>query len=102
MTAAAVIARRERHIVEVFVRHHATTADTSRPLGALGVDESLPFHRLVRMAVIRPGREPGTYYVDEMSWTAERARRKRMMLVVLVIVVIGLIGSVLATRAAVR
>jgi hypothetical protein len=102
MTAAAVMIRREKEMVAVFRAAHATSPDTARPPDALGLTSEHTIRRLEARAVLRPGTQPGTPYLDEPSWAAIRGIRRRMLIVVLIVVLFGLAAAVLTTRQAGR
>lgn len=93
-TVAAVIAARERAIVEAFRDAGATALVTALPLDQVGVDENIGFRRLRMHEVIREA-TPGRYYLDEDVWQAVRRTRKRLVAVLLAIVVILVIASVI-------
>lgn len=95
-TVAAVIAAKERAIVEAFRDAGATALVTALPLEQLGVDENVGFRRLRRHEVIREA-VPGRYYLDEDVWTAVRRTRLRVVAVLITIVVLIAIGVSLAT-----
>ena len=96
-TVAAVIAAKERAIVEAFRDAGATALVTAVPLEQLGVDEHVGFRRLRRHEVIREA-VPGRYYLDEDVWTAVRRTRLRIVTVLIAIVVLIAIGVSLGTR----
>jgi hypothetical protein len=52
--------------------------------------------------VLRPGRQPGTLYLDEPSWAATNWTRRRLALVVLVIAVFGSAVAFFTMRQAAR
>lgn len=95
-TVAAVIAAKERAIVEAFRDAGATALVTAVPLEQLGVDENVGFRRLRRHEVIREA-VPGRYYLDEDVWTAVRRTRLRLVTVLIAIVVLIAIGTFLTT-----
>jgi len=95
-TVAAVIAAKERAIVEAFRDAGATALVTAVPLEQLGVDENVGFRRLRRHEVVREA-VPGRYYLDEDVWTAVRRTRLRVVAVLITIVVLIAIGVSLAT-----
>ena len=98
MTAAAVLAHRERQIVEAFRRAGAVTTSTARPLGAVDVDESIAFRKLQRKAVIRPGTQPGTFYVDEPSWQAMQRTRRTVVIAAIALAIAGIAAGLAAGR----
>lgn len=83
---AAIIAAKERQIVEAFVDVGATAPVSALPLDQVGVDENVGFRRLRAHEVIREA-TPGRYYLDEGVWVAVRNTRRRVVLVVLAIVI---------------
>ena len=90
--AAAIIVRKERDLVEMFIRAGATSPVAARTLNELNVHhEGLALRRLRNRAVVREA-DRG-YYVDLQSWEAFRRTRHRILLVVLVLVVIVAVGS---------
>jgi hypothetical protein len=84
--AAAIILRRERDIVQVYRGAGATDVRTARAPDDIGVERRLPFHMLVRHAVLRDAGN-GRYYLDEPSWQALRRMRHRVVGLMLLIVV---------------
>jgi hypothetical protein len=96
---AAIIMRRQRETVRVFETARATTPDTARDPGELGVEEDVVFRGLVRRAVLRDAGN-GRYYLDQLSWEALRSMRHRMALVVIFIAVLLGVFTILASRAA--
>ena len=100
MTAAAVMIRREKEMVAVFRAAGAISPDTARPPDALGLTSDHTIRRLEERAVLRPGRQPGTLYLDEPSWAAMGGVRRRMAMVMLVIVLFALGAWLMTTRQA--
>lgn len=82
MTAAAVVARREKRVVAAFRAAGATSPGAARMPGELGVLDSRIVARLQERAVLRPT-APGAYYLDEPSWEALQRMRQRIALVIL-------------------
>jgi hypothetical protein len=76
-TAAAIIMRKQRDIVQTFRASGAVSRERARVPGDLGVDENLVFKGLVRRAVLRDAGR-GRYYLDEPSWNALHMIRRRM------------------------
>ncbi len=99
---AAALIRREKDAVAVFRAAGAISPDTARPPESLVVSSDLTIRRLERRAVLRPGRQPGTLYLDEPSWEAATWSRRRLALVLVVIVVFAAAAAYFATRQAVR
>lgn len=95
--AAAIIIRREKDMIAHFVQQRATSVETAQTLDALRIEHNFIFRRLEDRAVIRQGAN-GTYYLDELSWSAIRRTRIRVLLVVVTISVL-LIGYIAATSA---
>lgn len=101
MTAvAAVVIRREKEAVAVFRAAGATSPDTARPPDRLGITSDLTIRRLEERAVLRPGRQPGTLYLDEPSWKAMTTIRRRMLVVVLAVALAGLAAGLMTMRQA--
>ena len=100
MTAAAVLIRREKDAVALFRAAGAISPETARPPEGLGVTSDLTIRRLEARAVLRPGRQPGTLYLDEPSWAATRMIRRRMAIVMVVLVVLGGAMAFFTTRQA--
>jgi hypothetical protein len=88
----AVIARREREVVDQFRAAGATSREKAQSYTAAGVGASLALRRLHSHAVIREA-APGTYYLDEEVWAAVRRTRRRIATILLLIVVLGLLGA---------
>lgn len=96
MSSSYVIVKQNEYIRK-FRRAGATDAKTARPLADLGVKPGHIFGKMEDRAVFRPGRTPGTYYMDPAA--AEdfiRARRRRalymMLLALAAFLVLFLIG----------
>jgi hypothetical protein len=96
--AVAVIARRERELVDVFRAAGATSLSTARSFGDLGVDENVATRRLRRRAVLREA-APGLWYLDEPSWEAMRTMRQRVGFLLLFLVALAAIFGVFTTSA---
>ncbi len=86
-TAAAIIIKRERDLVDHFRRAGATSPQTAQSPAALGVETRLAWDILVNGAIIRTGAS-GTFYLDEPSWEAMGRRRRRLAIVIAVFVMI--------------
>ena len=96
-SVVAVLAVKEKHIVEAFRRAGATGAESAVAPASIGVSERLAFRRLRQHAVLREARS-GAFYLDEPSWHALRALRRRVALVGLLVVLFAAILSWLRTR----
>jgi hypothetical protein len=99
---AAALIRREKDAVAVFRAAGAISSETARPPESLGVTSDMTIRRLEARAVLRPGRQPGTLYLDEPSWAATNWTRRRLALVVLVIAVFGSAVAFFTMRQAAR
>ncbi len=88
---AAVIARREREVVDDFRAAGATSREKAQSYTAVGVGASLALRRLHSHAVIREA-APGTYYLDEEVWAAVRRTRRRVASIVILMVVLLFLG----------
>jgi hypothetical protein len=90
---AAVIARREREVVDDFRAAGAISRETAQSYTAAGVGASLALRRLHSRAVIREA-APGTYYLDEEVWAAVRRTRRRIVTILFLIVTLAFLGAV--------
>jgi hypothetical protein len=88
---AAMVAKREREVVEDFRNAGATSPEKAQPYTATGYGASLAMRRLHRQAVIREA-APGRYYLDEEVWAAVRKTRMRIVMVLVLILGIVLVG----------
>lgn len=82
---AAVIAAKERQMVDAFRAVGATTPERAMTPDEVGISENIGFSRLRRHEVLRQT-APGHYYLDEPVWNAVRATRRRVVLVLLTII----------------
>ena len=81
----AIVARRERELVELLTRAGATSPVAAKTLQELNIDEQgIAMRRLRSRAVVRE--TGGRYYVDLESWEALHRMRRRMALVLGIIV----------------
>ncbi len=94
---AAIIARKERELVEHLRLVHATSPANARTIDELQIDTRIAWHALIRRAVIREA-APGRYYLDEPSWTATVAIRRRIALVLGVVAAVAAVGLYFAYR----
>ena len=83
--AAAIVIRREKDAVAAYRSAGATTPGRAHRPEGLGVTNAMAIRRLTSRAVLRPGTEPGTLYLDEPSWTALRSMRRRMAVVLVIV-----------------
>ncbi|MFL5464460.1 MAG: hypothetical protein ACJ77T_13380 [Gemmatimonadaceae bacterium] len=91
---AAILARREREVVDAFRAAGATSPATAQPFTAIGLGESIAIKRLRNRAVIREA-APSIYYLDEEVWAAVRRTRRRLATVMLSVLALLLLGVVL-------
>ena len=97
-SVAAMIALRERQLVEEFVRAGATSPPSAQSLETLRIDaNSIALRRLRERAVVREA-APGLVYADLDVWQSVRRTRRRALLVValgliLAALAFGLIGA---------
>jgi len=82
--AAAVVIARENDIVAHFRGAEALSAATAKSATELGVDKSGAWIMLERRGIIRAAGE-ARYYLDEVAWAANRARRKRAAVMLIVV-----------------
>lgn len=99
---AAALIRREKDAVAVFRAAGAISPETARPPESLGVTSDMTIRRLEARAVLRPGRQPGTLYLDEPSWKAASWSRHRLALVLLVMAFLGVALAFITMRQAAR
>ena len=98
-TAAAIIIKREKDLVEHFRRARATSPQTAQSPDALGVEENnFIWRALQKSAVIREGAS-GAYYLDEPSWAAMGYRRRRIAVIMLVVAVFFAVSVYLASMS---
>lgn len=95
--AAVVIIRHEKDTVAAFRAAGALSADRARTPEELDIRHDVALRRLKSRAVLRPGKQPGSLYLDEPSWVALRSLRRRMAVVMLVIVVFAGVATWYAT-----
>ena len=92
---AAVIIKKEKHIVAAFRDAGATSPAAAVSPDSLGVHQRIAFKKLTQGAALREA-APGRFYFDEPSWQAMRSFRKRMALLVglfiLLMAVLELVG----------
>jgi hypothetical protein len=98
---AAALIRRDKDAVAVFRAAGALSPETARPPESLGVTSDLTIRRLKSRAVLRPGRQPGTLYLDEPSWAASTWTRRRLAAVLLFLVFAGAVVAFITARHAV-
>ncbi|MFL5468418.1 MAG: hypothetical protein ACJ8AE_01325 [Gemmatimonadaceae bacterium] len=91
---AAILARREREVVDAFRAAGATSPATAQPFTAIGLGASIAIKRLRNRAVIREA-APSIYYLDEEVWAAVRRTRRRLATVMLSVLALLLLGVVL-------
>ncbi len=91
---AAILARREREVVENFRAAGAISRETAQPYEAIGLGDSLAIKRLQNRAVIREA-SPGRWYLDEEVWAAVRRTRRRVATVLLSVIALTLLGILL-------
>ena len=99
---AAALIRREKDAVAVFRAAGATSPETARPPESLGVTSDMTIRRLQARAVLRPGRQPGTLYLDEPSWAAATWSRRRLAMVLLLLAFFGVLLAFITMRQASR
>jgi hypothetical protein len=93
---AAMMARREREVVDDFRAAGATSPKDAQSYTAAGFGASQAIRRLRNRAVIREA-APGTYYLDEEVWEAVRRTRKRIAIVIFSVLVVLLLVVLLGT-----
>ena len=93
---AAMIARREREVVDDFRAAGATSPERAQSYTASGFGATVAIKRLHNHAVIREA-APGTFYLDEEVWEAVRRTRMRIGMVLILSLVAVLVGMLLGT-----
>jgi hypothetical protein len=93
---AAMMARREREVVDDFRTAGATSPEAAQSYTATGFGGSQAIRRLRNQAVIREA-APGTYYLDEEVWTAVQRTRGRIAFIFILVLALALLGIVLGT-----
>ena len=97
---AAIVARKEREVVEAFERAGALGPATARMPSELGIEtEGIGWERLRSRAVIRDAAD-GRVYLDILVWQAVRRMRRRMAAVLILLVLLA--GLALFFRGARR
>ena len=86
--AVAVILAKEKEIVDAFRRTGALDPGSSVSPTSIGVADRVAFRALQRREVLREA-TPGSFYLDEQSWSALRGMRRRMGLALLLAVLLG-------------
>jgi hypothetical protein len=95
--AVAVMVRREKELVEVFLRAGAVSTARAKTLGDLQVEDDHTFARLKDRAILREG-APGFWYVDEQGWNARGRMRRRFSIVIVTLAAIVIVGILLTGR----
>lgn len=94
---AAILALKEKQLVEHLRGQGALTAATAQTLSALSISDDVVFRRLRVRAVIREG-AAGAYYLDEPSWAAVRSTRRRLVTLALIVMTAVLIAWLVVWR----
>ena len=84
--AAAAILHKEREIVTALRAAGATSTQTGKTPGALGVHDGVALRRLRKRAVLRDA-TVGGLYLDEPAWEALRLLRRRLAFALLGLVI---------------
>lgn len=88
---AAIIARKERDVVDMMRYVGAISPAAARPIQDLGIDDDVGFRRLRDREVVRES-APGRYYLDEGVWASVRRTRRRATIVIAAIALIITVG----------
>ena len=94
---AAMVAAKQRQIINAFRGARATSVTAGRTLADMQLEDGRFFRGMLDRGVIREA-SPGTYYLDEAAWAASIARRRTIALVVAGLVLIFAIGFALMAR----
>jgi hypothetical protein len=99
--AAGVIAIREKRYREIeaaFRLGDATAPHRAQPLEALGVLHLGEAEDLASRGILKPGLQPGTYYLDEAALLRrDDSRRNRVKLILILAIVAGVALAFLTT-----
>lgn len=96
--AAAAHKRRTQFILDAFRTADATAPDRARSLEQLGVIENIELDQLCRAGVVLEGSEPGSWYLSETAYIANRAnaaRRVGRVAIVLAVVLVLFVAVLL-------
>ena len=101
--AAAAAARRRRiqEVVDAFRLGDATSPDRARRMESLGVAQVGEVDQLIADGVLAPGREPGSYYLNEAMVIATRDRavpRRALAVVMVILLAAGVVLLGIAVR----
>ena len=96
-TAAAILIRKEKDLVEHFQSARATNDANALTLDALQIDNKMVFRRLLKRAVIRETSR-GTYYLDVPSWNGMRETRRNRAFVIMLVALIILVLPIAVFR----
>jgi hypothetical protein len=97
---AAVIAAKERQIIQRFRDLHATSEATARTLHDVAIEENVGFRALRRHEIIRR-RTDGLYYLDEGVLRAAQKTRARVAIIIvatLLIIAAGVALGIVSLR----
>jgi hypothetical protein len=94
---AAIIIKKEKHIVVAFRGAGATSAPAAVSPDALGVHQRLAFRKLRSHAVLREAGS-GLFYLDEPSWEALQRFRRRLAVAIGLVVLFVLALTLFTTR----
>jgi hypothetical protein len=99
MGGEAYVIIKQNEYMRKFRKAGATEAKQAKTLAELGVKPDRIFRKLEDAAVFRPGRTPGTFYMDENA--AEDfigARRRRTFYMLLLIIIAAAVMFLLGRR----
>ena len=97
--AAAIIAAKQRKMIEAFELAGATSAVRARSLDEVRVEDVGIVWRQLRSAAIIREAEPGKFYLDIEVWQASVRRRRRMALIIIVVLLFVALALALTSRA---
>lgn len=80
--------RKSRPIIEMLRREGATRPSAATPLTGLGQGEQRQLERLLRRGVVQEV-DPGTFYLLEAIWVADREIRRLSLLIAFLVLWVG-------------
>lgn len=85
---------RKSPIVEMLRREGATRPAAAKPLAGLGEGERRQLARLLRRGVVQEV-DPGTFYLVEAIWVADREIRRLSVVIALLVLWVGFLLTLL-------
>lgn len=89
-----VLRKKRSAIVDILRREGAIRPTAAKPLDGLGQGERRQLERLVRRGVVQEV-EPGTFYLVEAIWVADREIRRLTLIIALLVLWVGFLLTLL-------